>query len=175
MEELNSKEYLSVIKFGEFMLYPELELKLQESKSLLDQANCENIVERCQQYLALLDDYRTTIYELKDVFRGGQNSASTPTDVPDRTIVREAIETTTRERTRIQALLLSFTTVSGYEAVALLNQRKYEGHEDWELRASGVKFPGGNNSDLITIQEAVDLGSLIRREDQVAQNAALSN
>ena len=52
------------------------------------------------------------------------------------------------------------------------NQRSYDGHDDWELRASGVRFHGGDNSDLMTIQEAVDLASLLRRKDYVAQNDA---
>ena len=63
------------------------------------------------------------------------------------------------------------STVSGYEAVEIFNQRKYEGHDDWELRASGVKFRGGDNNDLMTIQEAVDLASMLRREAHLAQNA----
>jgi hypothetical protein len=54
--------------------------------------------------------------------------------------------------------------------VEIFNQRSYEGHDDWELRAGGVKFPGGDNSDLMTIQEAVDLASMLRRKDYVAQN-----
>jgi hypothetical protein len=84
-------------------------------------------------------------------------------------MIREAIERTTRERNRTQLLLLSFTTVSGYEAVEIFNRRNYGGHDDWELRASGVKFRGGDNSDLMTVQEAVDLASLLRREDHLAQ------
>ena len=90
----------------------------------------------------------------------------------DREAIRAAIQITTHERNRTQVLLLSFTTVSGYEAVEIFNQRSYEGHDDWELRASGVKFHGGDNSDLMTIQEAVDLASLLRRKDYVAQNDA---
>jgi hypothetical protein len=82
-------------------------------------------------------------------------SAALPEVVLNRKAIREAIETTTRERNRTQVLLLSFTTISGYEAVEIFNERKYEGHEDWELRASGVKFRGGDDSDLMTIQEAV--------------------
>jgi hypothetical protein len=104
---------------------------------------------------------------------GPQQTA--PTALPegplDRKAIREAIETTTRERNRTQVLLLSFITISGYEAVEIFNQRKYEGHEDWELRASGVKFRGGKDGDLMTIQEAVDLASLLRREDHVSKNA----
>jgi hypothetical protein len=155
------------------MLYPELEQKLQESRHSLNRANSENILDRCKHYLGLLAEYRSKLYELQEV--PGVRQQTAPPALPERTLdvkaIREAIETTTRERNRTQVLLLSFTTISGYEAVEIFNERKYEGHEDWELRASGVKFRGPENSDLMTIQEAVDLASLLRREDHIAQNS----
>ena len=153
------------------MLYPQLEQTLQASKQAVNRATSASIVEQCKQYLALLAEYRTRLYELQGTPGVSQRPASPfPSQVvPDRKTIREAIETTTRERNRTQLLLLSFTTVSGYEAVEIFNQRKYEGHDDWELRASGVKFRGGDNNDLMTIQEAVDLASLLRREDHLAQ------
>ena len=156
------------------MLYPQLEQRLQASKQAVNRATSESIVEQCKQYLALLVEYRTRLYELQGTPGVSQHSASpspAPQLVPDRKTIREAIETTTRERNKTQLLLLSFTTVSGYEAVEIFNQRKYEGHDDWELRASGVKFRGGDNNDLMTIQEAVDLASMLRREAHLAQNA----
>ena len=155
------------------MLYPQLEQRLQASKQAVNRATSESIVEQCKQYLALLAEYRTRLYELQGTLGVNQQSASTslPQLVPDRKTIREAIESTTRERNRTQLLLLSFTTVSGYEAVEIFNQRKYEGHDDWELRASGVKFRGGDNNDLMTIQEAVELAGMLRREDHLAQNA----
>ena len=155
------------------MIYAQLEQRLEASKQAVNRATSESIVEHCQQYLALLAEYRSRLYELQGTPAVNQKSASPSLseEVPDRKTIREAIEKTTRDRNRIQLLLLSFTTVSGYEAVEIFNQRKYEGHDDWELRASGVKFRGGDNSDLMTIQEAVDLAGLLRREDYVAQNA----
>ena len=154
------------------MLYPALEQELRQSRHALNKANSENIFDRCKHYLGLLTDYRSKLYELREVPGGPKtNPAVLPEAVLDRKAIREAIETTTRERNRIQVLLLSFTTISGYEAVEIFNDRGYEGHEDWELRASGVKFRCGDDSDLMTIQEAVDLASLLRREDHVSQNA----
>src|SRR5690349_13704706 len=155
------------------MLFPQLEEKLQASTQALNTATSENIIEQCKQHLALLAEYRLQLYKLKEL--PGVRQQSTPSlsvDVPDREAIRAAIETTTHERNRIQVLLLSFTTVSGYEAVEIFNQRSCEGHDDWELRASGVRFHGGDNSDLMTIQEAVDLASLLRRNDYLAQNEA---
>lgn len=153
------------------MLFPQLEEKLQASKQALNTATSENIIEQCKQHLARLAEYRIQLYKLRDL--PGVRQQSTPSlsgEVPDREAIRAAIETTTHERNRTQVLLLSFTTVSAYEAVEILNQRSYDGHDDWELRASGVRFRGGDNSDLMTIQEAVDLASLLRRKDYVAQN-----
>ena len=154
-------------------MFPQLEEKLQASRQALNTATSENIIERCKQHLALLAEYRIQLYKLQDLPGVHQKSTlSLSGEVPDREAIRAAIETTTHERNRIQVLLLSFTTVSGYEAVEIFNQRSYEGHDDWELRASGVKFRGGGDSDLMTVQEAVDLAGMLRREDHVAQNAS---
>ena len=156
------------------MLYPQLEQKLQASKQAVNSATSESIVKQCKEYLALLADYRSRLYELQGTPGVNQQSASRSVteEVPDRKTIREAIERTTQERNRTELLLLSFTTVSGYEAVEILNRRNYGGHDDWELRASGVKFRGGDNNDLMTVQEAADLASLLRREDHLAQNAS---
>jgi hypothetical protein len=62
--------------------------------------------------------------------------------------------------------------VSGYEAVEMLNRQQYEGHTDWELRASGVKSTGSSDHDLMTIQEAVNIASLLRRDEHIAHNSA---
>ena len=157
------------------MLYPQLEQRLQASKHALNRATSESIVEQCKQYLAVLAEYRSQLYDLQVTPGLNQQSASPSLteEVPDRKTIREAIERTTLERNRTEMLLLSFTTVSGYEAVEIFNQRKYAGHDDWELRASGVKFRGGDNSDLMTIQEAVDLAGMFRRKDHLAQNASV--
>src|SRR5215203_5910111 len=155
------------------MLYPQLEQRLQASKQAVNRATSESIVEQCKQYLAVLAEYRSQLFELQGTPGVSQQSASPSLteEVANRKTIREAIERTTQERNKIQLLLLSFTTVRGYEAVEIFNRRKFEGHDDWELRASGVKFPGGDNSDLMTVQEAVDLAGMLRREDYVAQNA----
>ncbi len=155
------------------MLFPPLEEKLQASKQALNTATSENIIEQCKQHLALLAEYRIQLYKLQDLPGLRQQSTPSPSgEVPDREAIRAAIETTIHERNRIQVLLLSFTTVSSYEAVEIFNQRSHEGHDDWGLRAGGVRFHSGDNSDLMTIQEAVDLASLLRRKDYVAQNDA---
>jgi hypothetical protein len=153
------------------MLYPELEEKLQNTRRALEGANSENIIELCKQHLALLAEYRSHLYEFRHTFSIDKRSvhARSPQDLNDtRKVVRAAIENTTQERNRMEMLLLSLTTVSGYEAAKIFNRLKYMGHVDWELRASGVKFSGGTSRDLLTIQEAVDIAALLRRDEYVA-------
>ena len=156
------------------MLYPQLEQKLHASRQAVNRATSKTIVRQCKEYLALLADYRSQLYELQGTPGLNQQSASPSLseEVPDRKTIREAIERTTQERNRTQLLLLSFTTVSGYEAVEIFNRRNYGGHDDWELRASGVKFRGGDNSDLMTVQEAVVVAGMLRREAHLAQNTS---
>ena len=157
------------------MLYPQLEEKLSQARHALKIASSENIIELCKQYLTLLGEYRKKLYELQGTPGIQQQSASSssPEDFGDmRKAIRAAIEQTTKERNGTEMLLFSITTVSGYEAVEIFNRREYEGHNDWELRASGVKFRSGTGRDLLTIQEAVDLAGLLRREEHVARNVA---
>jgi hypothetical protein len=155
------------------MLYPKLEEKLQHAKHVLRRATSENIIEVCKQYLALLAEYRNKLYELQGT-RGIEQqaaSSSSPEDADDaRKTIRAAIENTTKERNETEMLLFSITTVSGYEAVEIFNRLEYEGRNDWELRASGIKVGGGAEHDLLTIQEAVEIAGLLRREEYVARN-----
>ena len=155
------------------MVHPSEE-KLDHARRALNGATSKTIVELCKRYLVLLAEYRSQLYELgKSGLREQSPSSSTPEGVAaERKSIRAAIEKTTQERNRTELLLLSITTVSGYEAVEMLNRRKYGGYGDWELRASGVKSTSSSAQDLMTIQEAVDLASLLRREDHVAQHTA---
>jgi hypothetical protein len=156
------------------MLFPELEEGLHRTKHALNEATSENIIERCKQYLALLDEYRSELYKLPAtrLINLKDGAFSMRDDIGDtRKAVREAIESLTKEHNTTTALLLSFTAVSGYEAVATLNRLKYKGHDIWELRAGGVGFVD-NTDDRMTIQEAVERASLLRREEHIARTAA---
>ncbi len=156
------------------MVYPQLEAQLSHARHDLQLATSENIIDLCKHYLALLSEYRTKLYELQGTPEINKQLASaTSSEVVDdtRRAIRTAIENTTKERNGTEMLLLSITTLSGYEAVEIFNNRNYEGHNDWELRSSGVKFSGGTGRDLLTIQEAVDIAGLLRREEVVAAQA----
>lgn len=154
------------------MLYPILEAKLRQSRLALDAAPSESIVELCKKYLALLAEYRGELYRLPralELYIPARSSLS-PAEIGDRRKeVRTAIEQTTQERNRVAALLLSFTAVSGYEATATLNRLRHKGHDSWELRAGGVRWDE-SDSNRMTVQEAVEAASLLRREEHVAAN-----
>lgn len=159
------------------MIHQQLEEKLHDARLTLKAATRENIVELCKRYLALLAEYRSQLYDLKGTFDGNQPSSSSLSPehtVNTKTSIRAAIENTTQERNRTELLLLSFTTVSGYEAVQVFNRRQYEGHDDWVLKASGLRSAGGSGGDVMTIQEAVDIAGMLRREEYISRNAALA-
>jgi hypothetical protein len=156
------------------MLYPKLEEKLRDAGRAFDRATTENIIGLGEQYLALLDEYRSKLYD----HPGAPNSNLSPAPsssweaVADiKRAVRDAIDNTVKEYDRIAALLHSFTEMSGHEAVETLNGRRYKGHGDWKLNA-GLVSPAGNDRDVMTIQEAVDAASLIRREEYIALSTA---
>src|SRR5215211_4053341 len=156
------------------MLFPALENKLCRAADAFDAATTDNLVELCKQYLALLAEYRAELYKLPGTLGVNQWSGSFLWDdiANVRKTVRAAIEKTTRERNEIEALLLSFISVSGYEAVETFNRQKYLGHNDWELRAGGVsRFSRDTAVETMTVLEAVDVASLLRREEHVARAA----
>lgn len=157
------------------MLFPELEERLHHMKRSLDYAESGNIIERCTQYLTLLAEYRSELYKLPETLGLNLKAGSSSTTMEDndetRKAVRAAIEGFTKEHNTTKALLLSFTVVSGYEAVATLNRQKYKGHDIWELKAGGVGIDG-NSCDRMTVQEAVERASLLRREEHIAGTAS---
>jgi len=157
------------------MLVPALENRLCRAADAFDTATTDNIVELCKQYLALLAVYRAELYKLPGTLGVNQWSGSFlwEDSANVRKSVRAAIEKNTRERNRTKALLLSFISVSGYEAVETFNRQKYLGHDDWELRAGGVaRFSRDVVVETMTVLEAVDIASLLRREEHIARGAA---
>jgi hypothetical protein len=157
------------------MLYPALEDKLRKAKVALEGATSDGVIELCKQYLALLDEYRSELYTLPRTFdlHSRQETATADAEANSlRKAVRSAIEETTRERERAEALILSFTAISGYAAVETFNRLRYRGRDDWTLSASGASFTDGQGVQKMTMQEAVETASLLRREEYVAGNAA---
>lgn len=149
------------------MLAPALEEKLSKARLALAGATSESLVELCQQYLALLAQYRSALYTLPATF--DLNPSRQTSEI--REIVRAAIEQTTVEREWTEALLRSFTMISGYGAVETFNRQQYKGRDDWQLKAGGVSFRDETGLQKMTVQEAVETASLLRREEHVAGNS----
>ena len=160
------------------MLYPVLEEQLRKARLALDAASSDSIVELCKQYLALLAEYRAELYKLPDTLQLNRHpkASAARAEVSDiRKEVRAAIEATTSEREWAEGLILWFTAVSGYGAVETLNRGRFRGHDNGEWRAGGVRRRGGTDAERMTVQDAVDAASLLRREEYIAQTAATAN
>lgn len=156
-------------------LLPEFEARREEASRTLDRATGDNVVELCQQYLVLLAEYRAELFKLPYALGLWQWSGAFIWEemCNIRKSIRAGVEEVTRERNRTEALLLSFTSVSGYEAVETLNSQKFKGHNDWELRAGGVaRHTGELAGERMTVLEAVNLARLLRREEHAARNTA---
>ena len=140
---------------------------LLNAESALNKADSGNIIELCRKYLILLNTYRDELSKLRGAPEiSFQMSSALARELTEqvRKAIRSAIEITTRERNQTESLLSSFTSISGYEAVATFNQLQYKGFDNWELQASGIRSKRNTEDELIAIQEAVETAGLLRRE-----------
>lgn len=149
---------------------------LLQAEQAMKKATCDNIIELCENYLLLLNEYRDELYK----FRGTpeinlQESSPLARELIDQTrkAIRSAVEMTTRERNEIERLLDSFTLISGYDAVKTFNQLEYKGFSEWELRANEVRLKTDINNERLTLQEAVETASLLRREAYIKYKTAV--
>lgn len=155
------------------MLLPELEDKINNARQDVGKATAETIIEKCQDYLKLLGEYRTELYKFQRPAKFTMwpwNSSQAKGVENNSREVRLAIEQNVQERNKTVALLRSFTSVSAYEAVELFNQQRYNGHDDWILSAGGISLGSAANSEKMTIHEAVETASLLRRKAYIARN-----
>ncbi|HLM00623.1 MAG TPA: hypothetical protein VK400_06175 [Pyrinomonadaceae bacterium] len=145
--------------------------ELLHAEQALRKATCDNIIELCEKYIGLLTQYRDELYKLRGAPEINlQTSSPLAREIVEQTrkAVRAAIETTTRERNDTEALIKSFTEISGYEAAKTFNQLEYKGFSEWELRANEIRPKTDTNNERIKIAEAVEIASLLRREAYIA-------
>ena len=140
---------------------------LLNAEIALSQADNENIIELCRVYLRLLSEYRDELYK----FQGApeinlhQISSSERKSVEEtRKSIRTAVEKTTQKRNQTETLLKSFTAINGSEVVKTFNQLEYKGSKNWMLLANQVRSKNGENSEQMTIQEAVEIAGSLRRK-----------
>lgn len=141
--------------------------ELLKAELELGQANSDNIIELCRSYLLLLNTYRDELYQLRNLPEINFNQQSTlgrELIEQSRKAVRGALEITVRELNATQSLLDSFTSISGYQAADTFNKLKYKGFDNWEMQSSGVRSKGINNSEFMTVPEAVETAGKLRRE-----------
>ena len=149
---------------------------LLNAEIALNRANSDNIIELCRAYLSGLTEYRDELYKLRGAPEINlKQSSKLARELTEqvRKAIRSALEITTRERNETEKLLESFTAISGYEAVETFNQLKYQGSDDWEMWSGGVHSKDNAESEKeLTIQEAVETASLLRRDAYLAQKTA---
>jgi hypothetical protein len=149
--------------------------ELLKAEYALNQANSGNIVELSRKYLAVLIDFRAELYKLRsapEINQSPLTALARELTEQVRKVIRSAIEITTRERNNTELLLESFTAISGYEAIRTFNELKYKGFETWELRAGGARLKGSVGDQPISVQEAVETASLLRREAYVKEKTS---
>jgi hypothetical protein len=143
----------------------------------LKRATCENIIELCEKYLQLLNEYRDELYKFR-----GTSEINLRQSLPlarelveqKRSAIRTELETIARKRNETESLLQSFTSINGYEAVKTFNRLEYKGFSSWELRANEVRPRHDDNNERMTIREAVDTASLLRREAYIVYQVTFS-
>ena len=130
------------------MVDPELVVKLHRAKRALDEATGENVVERCGYYVELLAEYANELYRLPDTL--GINGWLGPFLLEDvgsiRKAIRVAIENTTLERKRAEALLLSLAPAGDAEVKLTASRDGGERGRPQTMVASaphGVTVEGG--------------------------------
>jgi hypothetical protein len=142
---------------------------LLKAEAALNRAESGNIIELCRNYLLLLNEYREELFKLRSAPEINlQQSTTLARELTEqvRKAIRSAIEITTRERNHTENLLESLTAISGYEAAETFNRLRYKGFDNWEMRSSGVRV-GGDDGELLTIQEAVEKAGFLRREEYI--------
>jgi hypothetical protein len=144
---------------------------LLNAERTLKKATCDNIVELCEKFLQSLNEYRDELYKFRGTPEINLRQQSSPqareTVEQKRNAIRAQLEIITRKRNETEALLESFVSINGYEAVKTFNRLEYKGFISWELRANQVRLKNDDNDERMTIAEAVETASLLRRQAYV--------
>lgn len=137
----------------------------------LQQATSENVVQLCRDYLALLSIYRDRLYELRgapEICLQQPSAIARELVEQTRKAIRTSVEITTKARNEIEFLLKSLTSINGFEAATTFNRLKYQGFDNWEVKAGGLRLKNETGDKRMSIQEAVDTAGRLRREAYIA-------
>ena len=125
----------------------------------------DDVVVHAESYLILLEEHLVRLRDLKGIPRNGdamQSPFAMELVEQIRGAIRSAVVLTGSERNRIESLISSFTTVSGWSAVETFNLLAYRDACDWELIGTHVRtISRGAN---MSVTDAVLEAKRLRRE-----------
>ncbi|MGD9587639.1 MAG: hypothetical protein AB7Q37_10515 [Pyrinomonadaceae bacterium] len=138
---------------------------LLKAELSLENATADDVVELGKNYLEKLKEYRDQLHQLggiPEIKLAEESRLGRELIEQSRKAVRSAIEVTTNERNRVEALIDSFTLINGWDAAATFNRLKHKDATDWELVGAEVRI--ASNGERMSVQEAVETAGQLRRE-----------
>jgi hypothetical protein len=151
---------------------------VMRAKVSLNESSSDDVIERCGEYLARLEEYREQLFslrELPEIDLRDQSTFAMEMVSQARAAVRAAIEITVSELKRTEALLMSFTSISIYEAAETLNAFRHDGSNNWEVDPSGVRFSNGSIGGWLRPDQAVEIAGQLRRDAYALLNKATAS
>lgn len=152
------------------MLNQPLEESIGNAKQALKEAKSENIIALCEEYLSVLNEFRTDLYKFQgkaEISLQQSNADLHKEALGKRGEIRTAITQTIEELNQTTTLLNRLTSNSGYDTIETFNRLNYKNHSNWEFRGGIVRFGNGSEADQIAIQEAVDIAVRLRCDEYV--------
>jgi hypothetical protein len=142
-----------------------LENRLNHAKNSVNKATGNNIIERCDEYIKLLNEFRYSLYKLRGESQIDLGEASILTREKSESLRKEVGDgfiNTIHELNLTRLLLNSLTTSDSYEVLETLNRQNYKQHNNWELIDGNIKFDGCPDRSQITFQEAINISIELR-------------
>ncbi len=144
--------------------------QLLKAELALGKATSDNIVQLCRDYLRLLSEYRDQLHKLRgipEINLAQSSSLGRELIEQSRKAVRAAVEITVREHNSTQALLGSFVSIKAHEAAETFNTLAYKDATNWETFSGGICSANGTATAQMSVEEAVETASRLRREAYV--------
>jgi hypothetical protein len=141
----------------------------------LEKASADDVVELGKNYLNKLKEYREQLHELRgipEIKFAQQSKLGRELIEQSRKAIKAAIEVTTNERNRVEALVDSLTLINGWDAAATLNHLRHKDSTDWELAGSEVRI--ANNGERMSVAAAVETAGRLRREAYISEKIVFS-
>jgi hypothetical protein len=138
---------------------------LLNAEAALGQANSDELLEACNRYLKLLNEYRDQLHSLggmPEMNISEQSRLGRELVEQSRKAVRAAAEAAISERNKVEGLIDSFTLINAWDAAETFNRLKHKGSDKWEMTGSRVGITG--NGESMGVQEAVETARMLRRE-----------